>query len=202
MISPVTERVERNGAINGYSRLQQLEKSGQSRLASEARIAHILVAIRLDAAERDTVAMALRMASIHRAKVTLLHVLEPLERNSFHWLDAIDNLHRALSGASHDAASAIEKGRTDLKTFLEREIPREARGMLDIQVECRIGDVAAEIAGFAAAHGADLVLVGNSPSMWRPPFWPRLSQRILSLTPRPVLLVNPKSESAVNGAAH
>jgi nucleotide-binding universal stress UspA family protein len=186
-------------AGNGSPRTIVLEKP---RLASPAEnaIAHILVAVPLDKHEREAVLLALRMAAAQRARVTLLHVVAPSEPTSMHWLDAIDNLHRAMAGQTRHSTSAVEQGRSDLAAFLDREIPRELRDSLDLQVECRVGDVATEIARFTESQSVDLVFLCDRPSGWRPSILSSLSQRIVQLNSKPIVFARPQAKRNGNGA--
>ena len=186
-------------AGNGSPRTTVFERP---RLTSptESPIAHILVAVRIDQREREAVKLALRMAAAQRARVTLLHVVAPVELTSMHWLDAIDNLHRAVSRQSRDQLSEVDQGRSHLSDFLDREIPRELREPLDLQVECRVGDVATEIARFADEQSVDLVFLCDRPSGWRPSIWSSLSQRIVQLNSKPIVFARPQAKQNGNGA--
>lgn len=169
-----------------------LLSESQSPSASLPQRLHVLLPIRGDRRERDATMLALQMAAGCRAKVTLLHVLAPPEQTStVHWLDAIESLHRGLSGPRRTDAKSLEKTRAEMLAYVEREIPADLRKSLDIQSECRIGDVAEEIARCANDRPVDLVIVCAARSRWRWPWWSRISQRVVSLTRKPVILVHP-----------
>lgn len=150
-------------------------------------IGHVLVATRLDPRDRDAVMFALNLAAGHRARVTLLHVAEPAESRSAHWLDGIDRLHHALSNQRCAELSVVDNVRANLTSYLHREIPADLWDSLDIEVECRIGNVATEIANFANSQNVDLVVLCNRPSAWRLSFFRSLSQEIVEQCSKPVV---------------
>ncbi len=193
MAFPRNELTKRINGANAFHDRPALEKSKPTGPAGKANLRHLVVAVRLEAREREGVTLALRMAAAHQARVTLLHVLEPFEPSSFHWLDAIDSLHRALTKPPRDSAAAIASKRADIAAFLEREIPAELRDKVDVQCECRIGDIATEVARFAEEQAADLLLLCSCPSSWRPTLWPGLSRRIANLLPKPVILAHARA---------
>lgn len=162
-------------------------------------IGHVLVATRLDPRDRDAVTFALTLAAGHRARVTLLHVAEPSESRSTHWLDGIDRLHHALSNQRCAELPAVDSVRANLTSYLQREIPADLRDSLDIDVECRIGDVATEIATFVNSQNVDLVVLCNRPSAWRLSFFPSLSQRIVEQCSKPVVFAQQATHQNGNG---
>lgn len=179
-------RLDHRSSINGSG---PDATSGRRDTAPAAGpLAHILVPVRLDASERDAVSFALRMAAAHGARVTLLHVLTPLGTPSAHWLDAIDNLHRALDGHPRDTAPAIRTSESAILEFLEREIPADAREAVDIHVECRVGDVATEIARATHELAADLVVLRRHPARWRRSHLSELTNRVVQLGSIPIML--------------
>jgi len=180
---------------NGSPRTPVLETPRVASLTENAS-AHFLVSLRLDESECDAVRLALRMAAVQRARVTLLYVVAPTEPTSMHWLDAIDRLHRALAEPPRHNISAVEQGRADLAAFLDRAIPRELRDSLAVQVECRVGDVATEIARFAESQSVDLVFLCDRPSGWRPS---SLTQRIVQLNSKPIVFARSQAKQNGNG---
>lgn len=160
--------------------------------AEPDRGTHILIATRMDASERDAVIFALRMAAAQRARVTLLHVVAPVEPSSVHWLDAIDQLHRALAAESHKSATALDQARSDLAAFWERELPYEFRNTVEMHTECRIGDVATQIARAADELAVDLICLCDRPSRWYLPLFPGLTQQILRLSSKPIVFARPQ----------
>src|SRR5262245_44491045 len=70
------------------------------------RYRHILVPTSLDDADRSALMLGIEMAALHRASLSVLHVL-PYDDyvNSINWLDAIDCLHRALDQRAKCAPS-------------------------------------------------------------------------------------------------
>ena len=162
--------------------------SRRSTAPGAGSLAHILVPVRLDACERQAVSFALRMAAAHGTRVTVLHVLKPFESPSAHWLDAIDNLHRALDGHPRDTSAAIRKRQSEMREFLEREIPADARQAVDIQVECRVGDVATEIIRAARELAADLVVLRRRPARWRRSLSFGPTHRVVELGTVPIML--------------
>ncbi len=183
-----------NPSGNGSARVSALHSREQAS-GNGSAVAHILVATRLHESEREAVMLALRMAAAQRARVTLLHVLVPFTPPSVHWLDAIDNLHRALNEQPRDSEDAIQKGRSEIVTFLNCEIPREVREPVAIQIECRVGDVASEIAAFAEEQAVDLVFLCDRPPSWRPSFLSSLSQRIAQLNSKPIVFGRQQTNS-------
>lgn len=149
---------------------------------------HVLVPVRVDASERRVVSLALHVAAAHRARVTLLHVLEPFDPPSAHWLDAIDNLHRALGGQDRDTGSAIRERESEMRAFLEREIPADVRKGVDIDVECRVGDVVTEILRATRERAADLVVLRRNPARWHRPLSFGLANRLARLGSTPIML--------------
>jgi len=152
--------------------------------------------------EREALRLALRMAAVYEAKLTLLHVVPPDdERRSVHWLDAIDDLYGALSRpnryfsnpASNDPHLAA---RTDVSTFLASEAPAVLREAVSIAVECRTGDVASEIVRFADDARADLIVLCGEPPQWGLPLWPGLVRSVFHMTRKQIVLVRPCSTSA------
>ncbi len=199
LYEPTLSDHELHPSGNGTERASILQPP-QPTAAVENAVSHILVAVRLDAQESEAVTLALRMAASHRARVTLLHVIAPYAPVSVHWLDAIDNLHRALSGQSRDDAAAMRQGQSSVVEFLDRKIPLALREPLDLRVECPIGDVAAEIAKFTDEQSVDLVFLCDRPSGWRPSIWPSLSQRIVQLNSKPIVFARPQAKRTGNGA--
>jgi len=161
-----------------------------------AAYTHILVPTALVPRDRAALLLGLQMAAAYRAKVTLLHVLRPEERaNSVHWLDAIDNLHRALSRPTDETAprgdQKTEPVRARILAFLERTVPAALRSSVPVNAVSRVGDAAHEIARFADQAAVDLVILGRSHSAWKLPLWPGVAQRVMQLTARRVVLVRP-----------
>jgi len=157
--------------------------------------AHILIPVRLTGEDQTALFMGLQMAHAFHGKLTVLHVLAPQELpNSMHWLDAIDDLHRTLSRERVRLdLTSIQRGREKVLTFLDRELPA-GMSRADIRAECRIGDVAQEIARFAE-QSADLVLMSEQRSGWRFSLRPSMARRVLQRTHKPVLLVHPQPKA-------
>lgn len=156
--------------------------------AADTVIRHILVPVRLDESERESVSLALRMAAAHRARVTFLHVVSAFETPSAHWLDAIDNLHRALAGYPRDVAPEIRKHEAKVRAFLEREIRGAAHDDIEVGVECRVGDVASEISRATEELGVDLVVLRRRSTGRRPARRPGLSARVVQLSAIPIMI--------------
>lgn len=193
-----TTAPSRNGTGRVSSREPALPANGVNGAGSA--VTHILVATRLVEADREAVTLALRMAATHRARVTLLHVLTPFHPISVHWLDAIDNLHRAVSGQSPNEVTAAHEGRSKITEFLQREIPSDLRDSLEIRTECRVGDVATEIARVTDQEAVDLVFLCDRPSRWRPSILSSLTQRIVELNSRPIVFARSQANRNGNGA--
>lgn len=179
-------RLVRRASINGSEPVATAERRGSA--PPTLTLAHILVPVRLDASERESVSLALGMAAAHRARVTLLHVLTAFEAPSAHWLDAIDNLQRALDGHSRDTAPAIRMREAEIREFLEREIPAAKRAAVDVAVACRVGDVATEIVRAAKDLAADLIVLGRRRPRRRPSFSSGLTDRVVQLGSIPIML--------------
>jgi len=180
-------RLKLHRATNGAGSYATPGRRGGAAPAAGALV-HILVPVRMDASERQAVSLALRMAAAHRARVTLLHVLRRVEPPSAHWLDAIDNLHRALDGHSRDPGAAIRERESELRAFLEREIPVDARDAVDIHFECRVGGVATEIVRATRELAADLVVLRRHPARWRRSLPFGATNRVVQLGSIPIML--------------
>jgi nucleotide-binding universal stress UspA family protein len=154
---------------------------------------HLLVPVDFRPASRAAVRVALEMASGASARVTLLHVVpeEPLSD-----LDAIGYLHRAsmwlrVPGPGSAFPGDAEARSADALRRLEGELHPDWRGSVPIRLAVRRGDVAAEVARYAAEEGADRVVVGVNRPGWRLSLRPRLSGRIARQAARPVVIVHP-----------
>lgn len=180
---------------NGTNGVASVSHAEQANPAEAPAQTHILVPVRVDGSDEDW-RMAIEMAASLRpgARITLLHVLPPLTNapdRSFHWLDAIERLHKPNG---HVKVNDIEKTRQTLAARLETILPTTRRALMTLTTECRIGEPAAEIARFANEQSVDLVVLCERRSRWRWPLWPRLSERVLRMTDRPVMLVDPLSK--------
>src|SRR5687767_14913350 len=70
------------------------QERGQRAVGS--RYTHILVPTSLALTDRSALILGTEMAAMHRAPLTVLHVLPPNEyEHSMHWLDGINLLHQA-----------------------------------------------------------------------------------------------------------
>lgn len=151
-------------------------------------IGHFLVATRLASSECESIEFAIRMANKLGAEVTFLHVIPPIESESTNWLDAIEHLHRAVCGQPRTMVAAIERGRASIRDFLQNEIPESLRQGVVMHCECRVGDVATEVARFADEKKVALVFVCERPSGWHPLLSMSVSQRIARLNSRPIVM--------------
>jgi len=167
---------------------------------------HILVPTALVPRDRAALLLGLRLAA-QQARVTVLHVAPPLEPpNSVHWLDAIDNLHRAMAEpraapAACSVDEAMQRACARIRADFERMVPASLRYSAQVRAACRVGDTATEIARFAEKEAVDLVILSGVPSAWRLPFWPSVSRRVLQRTTRPVVFVRPETAALANIAA-
>lgn len=168
-------------------------------LAPSQEYRHILVPTGLMDQEKSTLTLGMQLALANKACITFLHVLPPASPpSSVHWLDAIDELHKAM--ARTRGTTAMHGGRPapvirqEISAFLERLTPARLRQAVDLQVECRWGDVAEEITRFANEARADLVLMSHARSGWRLPFRPNLARRVMRLVGQRVLLVYPPTK--------
>lgn len=164
---------------------------------------HILIPTSLERVDRPAVMVGLQMAAAYRARATLLHVLPAVEpSNSVHWLDALDNLNRALMTPGREALSGprlVDSTRTRISEFLDQEIPSPLRSSLEIHVECRLGEVAEEITKFADTQGVDLTILCCEPTTWGLPILPGTVRRILQLSQKRVILVRPDTVAQAAG---
>jgi nucleotide-binding universal stress UspA family protein len=140
---------------------KRLSTSEAAALSSECM--HIVIPTDLKAGDRAALKLGMQLAAGKRAKVTFLHVV-PLadELNPMHWLDAIENLHRAWSRPEPvNPAGLIERSLARAHAFLQCEVPPETRRGIDVHVECRAGEFARELARYAEESAADLVLLSG-----------------------------------------
>lgn len=166
---------------------------------------HILIPTNFDPRERSAIRLGLEMAAVHRAKVTVLHVLPGSARSpSVHWLDAIDNLYDALSRSKrrpgeNNNLDAIERTRQEIFSFLTREVHRDLACDKKLTVECRIGDVANEIARYVDDNAVDLVVLCCDLSQERPRSLSQRVRSVLQTIQRQVVLVRPAGDRLDGG---
>jgi|GEM_PF-4882209 len=164
---------------------------------------HILIPTSLEKVDRPAVMLGLQMAAAYQAKATLLHILPAGETsNSVHWLDALDNLNRAMMTPGREVLSGqrlVDATRTRIREYLDQEIPATLRSSLEIHVECRLGEVAEEITKFADAQGVDLTILCCEPTTWGLPILPSTVRRILQLSQKRVIMVRPDTVAQAAG---
>ena len=153
---------------------------------------HLLVPVDFRPAAREALRVALEMASGMAGGVTLLHVTPPAALGD---LDAIGYLHRASrllqsAGAGPELTRDAPGCSAAALRRLEQELHPEWRRSVPIQLAVRSGDVAAEVARYAAEAAVERVVVGVNRSGWRLSLWPRHSERIVRRSDRPVVLVH------------
>jgi len=185
MNSPLTLPMPSNGVAGPLS----LDKVQPAPRPAAPVAGHVLVPFhQYDVAGELTTALEIAASLRPGALVTLLRVLsiqpEPVER-SFHWLDAIERLHRERKRCQDDV---LEKARAALVPWIEQEVPARFRGALTLRAECRAGDPADEIARFANEQSVDLVVLTGERDRSRWMFWRPLFDRVLRLTDRPVII--------------
>ena len=154
--------------VNGFAATGPRERVEPVRLLGSGAKRHVLVPIRLEPAYREGVILALEMATVcHAVTVSLLHVLPPEseESASFHWLSAIDKIHKPESLVNGSTLSTIDRGRREIAKLIENDIPASLRTALEFRVECRIGEPAAEIARYANEQAVDVMLLASERSV-------------------------------------
>ena len=173
---------------------------------NRATFRHILLPTSLAQGERPAILLALQLAASQQARITFLHVFTlPDNDNSLHWLDGIGRLYEALPRPKlvhNSGRDAIEARRSHVKEHLKREVPEHIDESVDVRFECRVGDVAQEIARFATSSGADLVVLSSGlTGGWLPTLSARI-RRILATTRKHVVVVRPDVASrAVHASA-
>lgn len=175
---------------------------------NESRYKHIVVPTSLSATDRPAMQLGLEMARMHRAQLSVLHVLPAGDHeNSLHWLDAIYRLHESLSGQSPtvtDREQSAALVRRRIESFFDREFPEFQYGSAAVQFEFRTGEVADGIARFVNDTGADAVVMSSRHSRWWRPLLPSRVRRVLQLTHQQVILVRPdagKNSGALSESA-
>ena len=173
------------------------ESPGRQDLKPSSRYTHILVPISLDPEDRGPLLLGMELAAVHRATLTVLHVMPRQEQDlPADGLDAIRLLHRALhqfgrgSSSRNDAGSA-ERTQRQLAEFLAPFIPEQLRGSVNVRVTCHEGTVADGIAQFAKQSNADLVIISAGASRRWLPILPAHVRRLLHLVGQQVILVPP-----------
>lgn len=172
-------------------------------LDGEGDYSQILAPTTLSPDERPAILLGFQLAAATGARLTLLHVLpdvEPVtngaERNgSLHWLEAIDNLHQALRTGRVLSRPArlkrLEQFRGRLAEFAEEQVPACLRLETNVRFECLSGDVVEEIARYAVAESADLVILTSRLSCWKLPVVPSRLHRVLQRLHSRVIVVRP-----------
>lgn len=165
---------------------------------------HILIPTAMKPGDQSAVLLGLRMAASLGTKATLLHVAPSVQRaspsaepsRSWHWLDAIDNLHEAWGSPAQSMtpANRREQSQLQLKAYLEREFPRHAPLSERVRAECRLGDVTDEIVRFADEQAADLVILSSRLSWRRLPIVPTRLHRLLGKMRKEVVVVRQDSD--------
>lgn len=188
--------------INGTAVAAKLDKgaretslptpAAKSRLLSSAQCRHILVPLRLHEDDGPLLIMALQMAAAYHASVTFLHVRpRPVERHPYHWLNAIEALHEALDrghGNRSTVVALVEETRQSLRSFVDRRAPAYLLQSVQVEVECRLGDVAEEIVRFAGGQDVDLVMLQCRRKRWGLPIWSEVVRRVFRCTGKGVVI--------------
>jgi nucleotide-binding universal stress UspA family protein len=143
--------------------------------AHESRYRHVLVATRLDLADRTALLLGFELASLHQATLTLLHVLpRPTQDRSVHGLDAICLLHAAaeeLRGTS-TAGMFGEAAQHRLCKFVKDVVPQELLDAVSWRGECRPGNEAESIVSYVNESDVELVILSAKPFRWWLPIVP------------------------------
>lgn len=167
---------------------------------------HILVPTEMSPRELPALQLGLQIAAASKAPLTLLHVLPNdmvaptgAERSSsMHWLEAIDNLHEAMSpernARTRDRVKLIEETRLKLAAYLKQHVPNRLRDQVEIRFECTLGDTTDEIVRFAEMRSVDLLVMTSGLSHWRLPFAPARVHRVLQRVHSRVLVVRPNAK--------
>jgi len=144
-------------------------------------------------------AMEVAARSCPGTNATLLHVIEPAptpDSHGFHWLDAIDSLHRPLGRSAGQVLAMLEQRREEMAKWIRDEVPPALRSALTLRVECCLGEPEAEIVRFADQRAVDLVLLCDRRSRWNWPLKQGLVSRILKRIDQPVMIVRPQATGA------
>ncbi len=150
---------------------------------------HVLAPTSLAQSDRAALNLAFELAAIHRAKLTVLHVLP--DENTMHWLDAFGYLHEALDRDNLGAGKleTPQQALPHIRIFLEREVPEQLRKDVELRVECCVGEVADQIVRIADEGNADLVILSGGQPHWWSAALPATVRRVLRTTERQVVLV-------------
>lgn len=171
------------------------------------RYTHIVVPTSLALDDRAALRLGAELASMHRARLTVLHVLPPPEDETpANCLAAVALLHRALDQIhrrkpSHDDLDTGERKRLQVTAFVKEAVPEHLRDCVNVCVECGTGAIEASIARFAKEAAADLVIVSTGVSRWWLPILPRRVRRLLQVARQPVILVHPDARARKNSVS-
>lgn len=172
----------------------------------EGEYTHILVPTTLSPGERSAILLGFQLTVTTGAGLTLLHVVPDVEpatngdehTGSLHWLEAIDNLHQAMRTGPqlqpHDRLKLLEQLRGRLSEFVEEQVPAFLRLQANVRFECLAGDAIEEIARFAVAESADLVILTSRLSRWNLPVVPSRLHRVLQRLHSRVIVVRPDAK--------
>ena len=134
---------------------------------------HVVVAIDLENPAEEVTRAGVALAAKIGARLTLLHVLEPVNHTSdigAYWSDYPDQRrHQAL---------------LRLESWSRRKAGK-------VNVECRVaeGRPWEEVVRFAAANNANLIVMGRSETRWFGQLTVRTVERVVQHSPCPVLMV-------------
>lgn len=128
---------------------------------SDVRYRHILVSLTLNPADHDLLLLGFELATLHQARLTLLHVL-PQARNG---LDAIGLLHNAAETNRYSSTASAPRAatRSDISDLVHDIVPQHLRSAVRWKEKCRPGRWAETLAAEANESGADLVILPAQP---------------------------------------
>lgn len=134
--------------------LNQTSDAAQRRLApaDKLTIRHILVPMDFSGYARQALTCALPLARKHRARISLVHVVQPLTVSAW----------RGIPGGGHYLAMnmhrLVETAKAHLDDLAMRLVPVDARGRTIV----RQGNAAAEVVAVAKQLKADLIVLSNT----------------------------------------
>jgi nucleotide-binding universal stress UspA family protein len=152
-----------------------------------SRYAHILVPTSLDPNDCGPLLLGVEMALVHRATLTILHVVPAAPADG---LDAFDHLHQAFDQVH---LGSVDRTRQQVTDFLARFVPEQVWDKVKVRIACRAGAVADSIAQFAEQTEADLVIISAGTPRWWMPILPAHVRRLLRRARPQVIIVRPNA---------
>ena len=160
---------------------------------TDDRYKHVLVPTNFTPECRAACRAAFAAARASGATITLFHVLPPpTAEYAGVSLDAFRMLHRAAERKSayelgSPEQAAVDRARTVAK--LREEIPKEWSDSLDVRYEVGRGNATSEVARFARAANADVIVVGGTRPGRLPSLVRCFADRLALATPVKIIRV-------------